>query len=118
MPFAVAKWTSTLRPLGASRPSVKAAATVPALPSVTVTSLTETTGSASSSVIVPVADPSAIAVPSGAERVIVNVSSFSSSRSPLTGTVIVFEVSPTAKSSTPLVDVKSAGAAALPLAVA
>ena len=105
VPFEVAKSTSTVRPLGASRLTVKTAATVPVLPSLTVTSLSEMAGRASSSVIVPVAEPSAIDAPNGLESVTANVSSLSSSRSPLTGTVMVLLVSPAAKSSTPLVAV-------------
>ena len=73
---------------------MKVALTVPALPSVTVTSSIESVGSGSSSVIVPTPWPSAIVAFVGFERLTKNVSFASSSRSPLTSTVTVFVVWP------------------------
>ena len=68
MPFAVAQSTVTARPLGALRLTVKLAFTVPLLPSVTVTSLIESAGGGSSSVIVPRPCPSSIVALTGPER--------------------------------------------------
>ena len=68
MPLAVAKSTVTARPLGTFRLTVKFAFTVPVLPSVTVTSLTDRAGGASSSVIVPTPCPSPIVALTGPER--------------------------------------------------
>ena len=60
MPAAVAQSTVTAWPLAAERVTVNVAVVVPALPSVTVTSSTDRVGGASSSVIVPSPEPSAI----------------------------------------------------------
>jgi hypothetical protein len=73
---------------------VNVALTAPPLPSVTVTSLTETVGGASSSLIVPTPWPSAMVAFDGFDRVSVNVSFASSSVSPTTSTVTVFVVCP------------------------
>ena len=54
----------------------------------------ESVGVGSSSVIVPSALPSAMVAFTGAESVSMYVSCISSSRSPLTATLIVFSVSP------------------------
>ena len=70
------------------------ALTVPVLPSVTVTSLIESDGVASSSVIVPMPCASVTRAPTALERFTANVSSPSSRTSPFTVTVIVFVVSP------------------------
>ena len=59
----------TVWPLAATRLTVNVAATVPALPSVTVTSLIESAGGGSSSVIVPTPWPSAIVALTGAAQV-------------------------------------------------
>ena len=80
---------------------MKAALTVPALPSVTVTSLIESVGGGSSSVIVPTPWASAIVALAGLVRLTRNVSLVSSSRSPLTETVIVCVVWPGAKVRSP-----------------
>ena len=80
---------------------MKVAATVPLLPSLTVTSLTATAGSGSLSVIVPSPSPSPIVAFDGFERLTKNVSFASSSRSPLTCTVTVFAVCPGVKVSVP-----------------
>jgi hypothetical protein len=98
---AVAKSTDTARPLGAFRLTVKLAITVPKLPSVTVTSLTENEGRGSLSLIVPRPCPSAIVAFVGFVRLTKKVSFDSSSRSPLTSTVTCFEVWPAAKVSVP-----------------
>ena len=80
---------------------MKVAATVPELPSVTVTSLTDSAGSASSSVIVPMPCASTIVALPAFVRLTVNVSFGSSRKSPLTMTVTCFVVSPAAKVSVP-----------------
>ena len=72
------------------------AVVVPALPSVTVTSFTERVGAASSSVIVPRPEPSAIVAFPGLESVTPKVSSISSILSPFTVTVKVVVVEPAA----------------------
>ena len=67
------------------------AATVPALPSVTVTSLIESAGGGSSSVIVPTPWPSAIVAFDGARQVDEErLVRSRRARSPLTGTVNVW----------------------------
>ena len=74
-------------------------------PSERETSLIETAGGGSLSVIVPIAAPSAISANVGCgegDRVVLVASS---SRSPLTGTLIVSVVSPGAKLSVPVVEV-------------
>jgi hypothetical protein len=81
---------------------VKTAFTVPALPSVTVASSIESDGAPSSSVIVPSPDPSPIVALTALVRLTLNVSSASSSVSPLTSTVTVFVVSPVRKVSCPV----------------
>ena len=78
---------------------MKVALAVPALPSVTVTSSTESDGSGSSSVIVPRPWPSAIVAFEAPERPTVKVSSISSSASPIRATSTVFEVWPGVKVS-------------------
>jgi hypothetical protein len=72
----------------------------PTSPSFTATaSEIDSVGSGSSSVIVPSPCPSATFAPTAPERFTKKVSSASSSRSPCTGTLIVFAVSPGAKVS-------------------
>ena len=90
VPLAVAESTVTVRPLAVLRLTVKVAVTVPVLPSVTVTSLIESVGSGSSSVMVPTPWPSAIVALIGLVRLTKKVSLASSSRSPLTRTVTGF----------------------------
>ena len=80
---------------------MKVALTLPPLPSVTVTLLIEMVGSESLSLTVPRPCPSAMVTFDGFERLSVNVSFASSSRSPLTSTVTVFVVSPGVKVSVP-----------------
>ena len=98
---AVAKSTETARPLAALIVTVKLANTVPTLPSVTVTLLMLSDGNGSLSVIVPRPCPSAIVAFDGFVRLTKYVSFASSSRSPLTGTVICFEVWPGVNVSVP-----------------
>ena len=69
--------------------TAKVAATVPVLPSVTVTSLTDSVGSASLSVIVPSPVGSEIVALTGFDRFNVKDSSISSSTSPATVTETV-----------------------------
>jgi hypothetical protein len=75
---------------------------VPLSPSATATLPTESAGAVSSSMIVPVPVPSAITALTAFDRFSVYVSFASSRVSPLTTTVTVFVVSPTAKLSVPL----------------
>ena len=75
------------------------------LPSVTDTSAIASVGGGSSSLIVPVADPSPTVAFTGAERFTWNVSFSSSIVSVLIGTEICFAVSPGAKLSGPPVAV-------------
>ncbi len=100
-------------PLGTSRETVNVAMDVPALPSACERSLTLRAAGASSSVIVPTPWPSWIVACTGFVRSTVKVSSNSSSVSPLTATLTVFEVWPGVKVSEPLPEVKSAPAEAL-----
>ena len=79
---------------------MKIALTVPALPSVTVTSLIEMVGAASSSVIVPMPWPSRMVALVGLVRFTKKVSLISSSRSPWTWTVKVCVVTPGLKVTT------------------
>ena len=105
MPSAVAAWTLIGFSLGPDSVSVKFAAVVPELPSMTVTSLIETLGVASSSTIVttPCPSPSSLCPSAGRSvSVTLNVSSNSSMLSLLIGTVKVLVVSPGAKFSVPL----------------
>ncbi len=97
---------------------MKVAFVAPASPSVTVTSLIESVGSGSSSVIVPRPLSSVIVAAVAFDSSSVKVSSPSSSWSPLTTTVTDLVVSPAANVSVPLVAPKSAGEVALPGAVA
>jgi hypothetical protein len=85
--------------------TVKAAFVVPELPSVTVTSLIESAGSGSSSVIVPTPWLSVMVAFTAPERFRVKVSLSSSIVSPRTGTVMVPVVEPATMVSVPLVDV-------------
>ena len=105
--------TETSWPLIALRPTVKVASTVPALPSATVTSPTDSVGVASSSVIVPMPSASPRVAFVGALSVKSKVSFASSSTSPFTCTVTVCEVSPAAKSRMAACDTKSASARAV-----
>jgi hypothetical protein len=93
----------TARPLAGVSVTVKVAATVPEFPSVTVTSLIESAGSASSSVIVPMPWLSVIDALTAFVRLSANVSFASSSTSPLTITATCFAVSPAAKLTVPVV---------------
>ena len=97
---------------------MKTALALPVWPSAMVTSPIERAGSGSSSVIVPrpLASPSVALT--GSERPTLKVSSISSSASPLTETVTVFEVSSGAKVSVPAAAWKSAPVVAEPPAVA
>ena len=83
--------------------TVKVAATCPESPSVTVTSLIESAGSGSLSVIVPRPCPSAIVAFDGFVRLTKYVSFASSSRSLLTWTVTCFVVWPGVKVSVPFI---------------
>ena len=114
-PPAVAHCTVTVFPLAPFSDTVKLAGTSP---STTPVSPIESAGAGSSSVIVPRPLPSPIVPPDGADSVTVNVSSASSRTSPLTSTVTVLLVSPAAKVTVPPPAVKSAGAVAVPTAVA
>ena len=118
VPAVVAQSNVTALPLAADRVTVKVAVVVPALPSVTVTSLTDRVGAASSSVIVPRPEPSAIVAFPGLERVMPKVSSISSSTSPFTVTVNVVVVEPAETVLLPLAATKSVPAVAEPAAVA
>ena len=103
MSSAVAKSTETFCPLTALMVTVKFAFSVPVSPSVTVTSLIDSVGVGSSSVIVPTPVASAIAAFVAFERLTVYVSFASSRTSPTTGTVIVRVVTPAGKVSVPFV---------------
>ncbi len=98
--------------------TVKVALSVPASPSVTPASPTDTSGSASSSVICPTPFPSATFAFEGLERSTAYVSSISSRTSPLTETDTVFVSWPGLKVRVPLPATKSAGATALSSRVA
>ena len=74
---------------------------MPEFPSVTVTSPTEIVGGASSSVIVPMPWPSAIVALTGSARLAANVSSTSSSVSPIVCTVNWRVVTPGLKTRLP-----------------
>ena len=95
-PAAVAQSNVTAWPLAADSVTVNVAVVVPAFPSVTETSLTEREGAASSSVIVPRPEPSAIVAFPGLESVMPYVSLASSTVSPFTVTVNVAVVEPAA----------------------
>ena len=101
VPAAVAQSTETARPETGARVTVKTALTVPESPSVTVTSLTDRTGGASSSRIVPRPMPSAIVALLGSDRVTVKVSSSSSSVSLFTRMVSCLVVTPALKTRLP-----------------
>ena len=103
MPSAVAKSTVTALPLADESVTLKTAFVVPVFPSVTVTSLIESVGAPSSSVIVPTPCASEIVALPGLVRLRKNVSLFSSIRSPLTSTVTCFVVWPAVKVSVPFV---------------
>ncbi len=118
LPPFVAQSTITVWPLGADSVAVKTALTVPELPSVTLTSPSESDGWASLSTIVPVPWASAMVALEELTRSTKYVSAVSSSRSALTGTVTCLVVSPGSKSSVPLVASKSAGLAAVSSEVA
>jgi hypothetical protein len=81
---------------------LNAAVTVPALPSVTATSLMNNEGAASSSVIVPTPVPSAIVAFVGTDKTTLNVSLDSLSVSPLTVIETFCVVTPAAKVNVPL----------------
>ena len=76
---------------------------VPMSPSTTLTSLTESAGVGSSSLIVPVPCASAIVTLTAFVRLSVNVSFASSRTSPLTSTVTCWAVWPAVKVAVPLV---------------
>ena len=102
MPSAVAQSTVVSTPLAADSETVKRNCVVPVLPSRCATSSTESTGMASSLVIVPVATD----VPSepfvGEDSVTVKLSVFSYLVSPTTCTVMLPAVEPTGIVSVPL----------------
>ncbi len=91
---------------------------VPALPSAVVGLVMFSSGSASSSTMVPWPRASPIEALTAPDRLTRKVSSASSSASLATGTVIVCVVAPAVNVRVPLVVVKSAPAVAVPLAVA
>ena len=82
--------------------TVKIALIVPELPSVTATSLIESAGVPSSSVMMPVPWLSRNVALDGLERLTKKVSFASSRRSPLTDTVTDLVVSPAANVSVPV----------------
>ena len=89
------------------RVAVNARLRVPLLPSVTVASATDTVGgvmttAASSLVMVPIAVPSAMVSPDGADNVTVNVSFGSTVVSPMTPTCTVWVVTPAPKVMVPV----------------
>ena len=106
--------------LAADREAVNVAVVVPAFPSVTETSFTESSGGASSSVIVatPWASPIVPGEPMRLVRFTTNVSFGSSLASPITGTDTTLGGSVFVRETVPDEAVKSAGAVAEPGAVA
>ena len=95
----------TVRPLAVESETVKVRLDVPASGSPAALSFTDSEGSPSSSVIVPVPESSANAAAPGAERLSAKVSSTSSRTSALRVTGTVFVVSPGRKVRSPLVAV-------------
>jgi hypothetical protein len=91
-------------PLGTDRVRLKTALTVPLFPSVTLTSLTETEGMGSSSVIITTPESWIVALV-GFERTTPKSSSFSSRLSLMIGMLIVCVVIPGENVSVPDVDV-------------
>ena len=92
----------TVFPLAAESETVNVAVVVPALPSVTVTSSIDRVGDASSSVMVPVPEPSAIVALPGLDSPTVKVSFASSVTSPFTVMATVAVVAPAAIVRLPL----------------
>ena len=113
MPTAVVQLKVTAFALAADREAVNVAGAVPAFPSVTEVSFTESSGGASSSVIV--ATPWASRIDPGEpvrlERFTTNVSLGSSLASPVTGTVTTLEVVVFVRETVPDEAVKSAAEA-------
>src|SRR4051794_31153776 len=105
-------------PLAADRMTRQGADVVPALPSETAVSTTDSVGIASSLRMVPVAELLTREALTAPDRFRVNVSSDSYVASPTTGTETVRDVWPGAKVRVPLVAVKSPPDAAVPAAVA
>ncbi len=104
VPGAVAQSNVTALPLGAESETVNVAVVVPALPSATETSPIDRVGAASSSVMVPCPEPSAIVALAGFDRTTVKVSFASSTTSPFTLTPIVALVAPAAIVRLPLAE--------------
>ena len=94
----------TVFPLAAESETVNVAVVVPALPSARETSSIERAGAASSSLIVPIPEPSAIVALTGLDNVTVKVSLFSSTTSPFTVMTIVVLVAPAAIVAFPLAE--------------
>lgn len=117
VPLAVAALTDTVDDELVDRVTVKVAATVPELPSVTVTSLIEMV-TMSSSVMVPVAWLSAMVAFVGLVRLTTKVSGPSEIVSFVTGTVTVAVVRPAAIEAVPETAVKSVPDVAVAPAVA
>ncbi len=88
------------------------------VPSATEPSATERPGAGSSSLIVPVPEPSAMVAPAGEDKAMVNVSAGSSRASVTSAIGTVRVVAPGVKVSVPLAAAKSAGLPAVPALVA
>ena len=101
-PGEVAQSTVTALALADERLTLNVAVVVPASPSVTETSFTESVGGRSSSVIVPTPEPSEIVALPGLDRVRLKSSLFSSRTSPFTVMAIVVAVAPAAIVRLPL----------------
>src|SRR5918992_1206987 len=119
VPAEAAQSSVTVLPLAAESVTLNVAVVVPASPSVTVTSFTDSRGSGSSSVIVarPCASPIWPGDPTRLVRFTTNVSFASSIASPATGTDTTFEGAFFVSEMVPDDAVKSAGVTADPGAV-